>query len=247
MAFKANELCPTCHSRVDPTGKLRKKGAVTEIEDDVPLSSNTGEVPQWSDDPCLTANGLNGNDFIGRDAIRTLHIEELQETRKQEELDSGIDESLLTKFTDIKEQTHVRKAHVIELRQSTEKILKASGSTLKEYFSTDPDGNTINPNPNDPAGNKDEWTDVARGLAYIDGIGDVVTEFDVTIEEKEDSPSIPNNTRVRGIHIEDLRHPLIIGVPALMIEQTTEALIILQTKKTSGANFIKAEPCIPVE
>jgi hypothetical protein len=70
-------LCPTCHSKISPT-KSRVK------------DSDSAGVPVWSDDPALTPDGLNGEDYVGFQFIQAKWIKEIQDARKQQEIDAGI-------------------------------------------------------------------------------------------------------------------------------------------------------------
>ncbi len=244
MPFEDNELCPTCHSRVDPeedpSKKKRKKGDLTPLSEGISVSSNTEEIPQWSDDSCLTRLGFSGDNFIGRDAVRDPHIREIQEARKQEELEVGLSGSALTTFTDIDNQQHIRKAHIIELRESTEKILEAAGRTLKDYFNLDPEENEVDPNPKDLDGeNKEEWTDVERGLEYLNSIGEKTTEFEISSGTFEPSPTLPPNTHIRAIHIEDLRHPMPLGWREFW--SVTDEIVIDITKDFSRKTSVNQE------
>jgi len=110
MPFEENELCPTCHSRIDPNTENpeRQKGEKEPLPEGTEVSSNTGEIPQWSNDPTLTLDGFSGEDFVSADRYRTLDIEEIQDARRQEEIDVGIPEDLRTEFTDITDQKSVK-------------------------------------------------------------------------------------------------------------------------------------------
>ena len=218
-----DELCPTCHSFVSPnaTSVDRKKQGEVESGETVIITdenggtrevrtSTSGAKPQWTDDPGLTLRGFNGDNFIGRDAIRNIHIKEIQDARRAEEEEAGLAESDKTKFSNIDEDTHIRNTHITELRESTEKLLDASGSTLADYFKLDPDEVEQDPGPNDEA-DKEDWTDVERGADYINRDGQVVSTFVLPSGLEELSPTFPDGTHIRLIHIEDLRHPLHLG------------------------------------
>jgi hypothetical protein len=160
-------------------------------------------IPRWTDDPLLTKNGLSGGSFVGGDRPRKIHIEELQIDRMALEAEFQIEPP--TEFSALEEHGfHVRKTHITELRESTEKILDAVGSTLEDYFKLDSEGNEIEPGPNDTV--KTDWTNVQRGLKYLDKNGTAKTEFMLSIDGLKPCPTFPENTRIRAIHIEDLRH-----------------------------------------
>ena len=200
-------LCPTCHSRIgDITEKTlgTKQGELGTDEDNLP-------VPRWSDDPVRTSpRGFSGTEFIGADRIRGLHIRELQEVRQLEEIEAGIDLEFQTEFSEI-DGNNVRVLHIVELRESIEKILEKNGSNLGEYFNLDADLNAAPPGPNDVI--KVEWTDVDRGREYIHKDGTVSGTFRLPGSTDEDdttpSPTLPQNTAIRAIHIEDLRRTIL--------------------------------------
>ena len=187
--------CPTCHSNISADSSKRAQGSAGVDSDGNPL-------PRWSDDPLLTQGGLSGDTFIGLDRSRKTHIEELQIARKQAEEDLGVEP--ITEFSKIGDHGyHVRKTHIIELRESIERLLDIVGSDLKEYFSLDADGNSVSPGPNDTV--KTDWTDVQRGLSYLDKDAKEQKDFVLPSGEKRLAPTFPENTRIRAIHIEDLR------------------------------------------
>lgn len=217
-------LCPTCHSEVSETPlDVREQGAdepgeTVQIETPQGTkevrTSTSGAIPQWTDDPGLTFRGFNGEDFVGPMKVRGIHIQEIQDARRAEEEEVGLGDDLKTKFSDIEEGSHVRGTHLIELRESTEKILNAGGRTLQEYFNLDVEENEVDPGPNDTdyeEEKKEEWTDVARGLAYINSEGGTVTEFELPDGTTEQSPTFPAGVHIRLIHLEDLRHPVPLG------------------------------------
>jgi len=199
MAEQEN-FCPTCHSRIgDQT--TRQQGAEGIDQDSNP-------IPRWTGDSVLTRNGFSGPEFIGQQRTGILAVfEELQEDRIALEEEAGFTEEQKTKFSELSKQ-HIRNTHLIELRESTEKLLENNGSTLEEYFKTDADGNeALEPGPNDTF--KSEWTDAERGRLYIHKDGTKSGTFTLPSGVEKDSPSIPANTRVRAIHIEDLRRRLL--------------------------------------
>ena len=251
MANNDKNLCPTCHSRTsaDPAN-VREQAKEIPADDENLKTSNSGAIPQWSDDPCLSLRGFNGDIFKGFDKVKFKHIKEIQEARIVEEELVGIPEDNRTEFSDIDEDKHIRKTHLIELRQSTEKILNAGGFTLKEYFTLDPDGEEVPVGPNDIV-NKEEWTDVDREALYLDKGGEFVTTFVLPDGKTAKSPTIPKGTHIKVIHIEDLRHPLLVGIPALLtsvpIVEGNRKARILNAKKTGGVSYTDAVECTPPE
>lgn len=256
--------CPTCHSYIadDLNPENRVQGAVdsgetVEISDPFlggSRSVNTSSskaVPQWSDDPTLTLRGFSGTEYTGSEHVRAIHIRELQYARIAEEQEAGISET--TVFTDI-DGEHIRKLHIIELRESTEKLLDAAGITLAEYFTQDINQEEKAPGPNDE--DKSDWTDVARGTAYLHSDGTFHTEFDLPSGSTKPSPTLPASTHVRAIHIEDLRHPVFTGIQAVLISQPIitnqfnqeeRGLRILEAKKDGKAGYKKAKECVVEE
>lgn len=194
------ELCPTCHSKISQSGVRVKDG-------------ESSGIPAWSGDPILTPDQspLNGTTYRGTQFITERDILELQADRASWEASLGITPP--TEFSDVALiGTQGLEAHIVELRMSTERILEELDATLSEYFSIDADGDTQLPGPSDVA--KDEWTDVARGVGFktmglnsslvsLDGSEFIVSD-DVGLRP---TPCLPNGTYIRGIHIEDLRHP----------------------------------------
>ena len=187
--------CPTCHSQISldataPTGPTaRDQGSLGTDSDGNP-------IPRWSDDPMLTDKGLSGKEYIGQTRPRKVHIEELQDDRTQLEEDLGITPA--TDFSIIDNHGfHIRKTHITELRESTEKILNAVGVTLEDYFKLGPDGSEIAPGPNDIV--KTDWTDVDRGAEYLDKDAKPKSTFILPDGSEEDSPTFPERTRIRAI------------------------------------------------
>jgi len=105
----------------------------------------------YTNDPILTTPSLSTEDYEGFTTLISTHIKELQIERHQQEIDNGI--TPLTEFSPINDaglfQNIIK--YITELRDSTEKILTATGSTLVEFLSTDEDGN--------PMILKTDWTD----------------------------------------------------------------------------------------
>lgn len=192
--------CPTCHSKISTESNHREQG-----QDGV--DENGDPIPRWTDDPLLTQRGFSGGAYIGRNDPRLVHIEELQTDRHKLEGDSGINP---TEFSSLDEdQSHIRKLHIIQLRESIEKILDANGISLEDYFKLDENGTPVTPGPNDEL--KTDWTDVARGVPYLNKDGSFTSSFTLPSGEVKPSPSFPPGTRIRAIHIEDLRHAIQLG------------------------------------
>ena len=199
--------CPTCHSQISMDAK-GPTGPTARDQGSLGTDSDGNPVPRWTDDPLLTPNGFSGKDYTGEERPNRFHIEELQLDREQLETDLSI--SPPTDFSALEEHGfHVRKTYLIELRESTEKILEAIGITLADYFGLDSEGNPVTPGPGDEA--KTDWTDVSRGLPYLDKKAVEKKEFDVSSGTKKPCPTFPPQTRIRAIHIEDLRHAILIG------------------------------------
>ena len=238
-------LCPTCHSEIgnnSTTPSGREQGAEGTDADGNP-------IPRWSDDPLLTPAALNGSLYQGFDRIRGRHIKELQEKRKQQETEIGI--SPPTEFSDIDEDSHVTRRHIIELRESTEKLLNAAGLTLEDYFKQNEAGDELPQNPaleqrgaDDP---QTEWIDVERGAPYVNTTGGTVTTFVLPDATVVPSPTLPKRTKIRAVHIEDLRHPLnLFTVPALVVEVQGFQDTYKGVKEGAHgkeANFKNLEPC----
>jgi hypothetical protein len=207
-------LCPTCHSKISPTG--------SRIKD-----ADSPGVPAWSDDPCLTKDGFNGDNYKGIQYLQAKWIKELQDTRVQQESDAGITPP--TEFTPIgTDVIYLTATHFTELRISTERLLDAIGTTLSDYFSLDADGNTQPPGPHDvqiisgPSGPqyKSEWSYVSRGTAYNNQNKNLSilksptdsTQFYVDATKLIDTPTVTKDTTfISAILFEDLRHPIQLG------------------------------------
>lgn len=243
MAF-----CPTCHSNIG-SGSLseaqRVQGAQGEDSGDRP-------VPRWSDDPLLTAKGLNGTTFVGGNKVRAAHITELQERITALEIEVGLTP---TEFSDIDEDKHIIRRHIIELREATERLLAFGGQTLVDYFKNDDDENEAPQNPrlSDPAygaaAEQDEWIDVERGEPYIHNDGTVSGTFVLPDTSVVQSPTLPSRAAIRAVHIEDLRHPISVGVPALLLDRGSISFLafsptqIYEGKKDRKSNFTGVKVC----
>lgn len=207
------KLCPTCHTKISlnentPASELKR----TRGEEG--MDSDGNPVPFWSFDPVLTDNTepLNGTDFNGNQQPSATEYTEIQDVRKQQEIDLGINPP--TKFTTISENFAPRASHLIELRISTERILNSIGVELKDYFKLDDDGNEQPAGPSDTQ-DKVDWTDVKRGNPiYLIAPGNESilvnnnTQFKVNDTEIKDIPGFSTEQAIRGIHLEDLRHPI---------------------------------------
>jgi len=194
--------CPTCHSKIsiDPNHRTQGQDGTDE---------NGDPIPRWSDDPILTTRGFSGGTHTGRTDPRVTHIAELQAHRHQLEVDSGINPTEFSEIVGDDDRRHVRKLHIIQLREAIEKILDANGISLEDYFKFDENGNPVSPGPNDEV--KTDWTDVARGTSYLNKDGSFTSDFELPSGEVKPSPSLPIGTRVRAIHIEDLRRAIQLG------------------------------------
>lgn len=206
----ADELCPTCHSQIGTQSTVESERAQGKQGTD----DNNNPIPRWTDDPIITLNGFSGDTYLGRpNVVRNAHIKEIQETRVAQEDESEVDP---TDFSDIGEDKHITRRHIIELRESTEKILNASGTTLEEYFKLDDDGVEQTQNPK-IIGTQVEWVDVERGAEYATKDGSLTGEFTLPNGSTIDSPTLPTRIHIRAIHIEDLRHPIAVGIPAILV------------------------------
>jgi len=234
----ADELCPTCHSKIG-TDSTSDVGRIQGIEG---TDDSENPIPRWSDDPVFTGRGLSGSPYDKKSTrVRKKHIKEIQETRTAQESESGIDP---TDFSNVETDKHVSRRHIVELRESTEKLLNETGATLEDYFKTDDEGADQPQNPNivRAGGNspQDEWVDVERGAAYVDKNGSSKSEFTLPDGSTTSSPTLPLRTHIRAIHMEDLRHPIILATPALLIHPDNGRLF---KAELSGVKFKKAEEC----
>lgn len=204
-------LCPTCHSEIG-SGSLSASQRVRGAQG---IDSSGNPVPFWSDDPVLTRPNFSGVSFSGVDKIKGRHLKEIQEVRNAEELSLGLTP---TEFSDIDTDTHFSRRHIIEIRESIEKILNALGLTLEDYFKFDSDGVEQPQNPNIVESPQTEWVDVIRGESYIDKDGNDKSEFDLPDTSIQDSPTLPLGIKFRAIHIEDLRHPIPTGTLSYLLD-----------------------------
>jgi hypothetical protein len=202
----------------------KKPGVGQQLPENI-LSSTEDVIPLWTDDPVTTIRGLNGPEYIKPQPLKAIQIAELQEVRHNEEVELGFTEDQLTDFSPAVTKVLLAVKHITELRESIEKILNASGLTLKEYFTTDLDGNAIEPGPNDIA-DKEEWTDVNRGAVYYHKDGSKTGKFKLPDGTEQDSPTYPYEipTLFKGIHLEDLRHPIQFGWREFWSGMSTEFL-----------------------
>lgn len=258
-------LCPTCHSQIG-TASTTAAGRIQGVEG---TDDNLNPIPRWTDDPIITKKGLSGATYAGNaDRGRFVQIEELQTARQQQEEDAGLTVEQKTTFSTISTDKHISRRHIVELRESTEKVLNVLGLDLEEYFSLDDDGNPVVQNPNllvrGASNPQNEWIDVNRGEAYIDRTGVAKTTVTLPNNSIVDSPTLPRRTHIRAVHIEDLRHPLSVGAAILMNEivhnesndniffgpQTSLFLDksqgtskVYHGRKAGGATVLKVEAC----
>jgi hypothetical protein len=201
--------CPYCYSII---------GKITEGGDTVPLSSQ--EIQEvttlglyiWTDDPILVEHGshfyfeedgegslilkefdeIEEYNYKGLTPIKYIHIEELQNARRNQELEAGVPEAEQTTFTSLEKVEGTRciqinKIHIQELRESTEKILIAQGLTKTEYFNFLEDG-----------------TEIIR----YDKNGQVISQkTDWTNVNLSDYKS-----SILNLHIEELRHSVLLPI-----------------------------------
>jgi len=231
-------LCPTCHSNIG-SGSL---GEAARTQGSQGTDSNDLPIPRWSDDPSLTANGLSGAPFKGINRYRNINILELQQRINTTETDLGLP---VTSFSPIDHNTHNSRRLLIELREAIEKILNSGGFTLVDYFKLDDDGNEITQNPllvsQYGAGTpQDEWIDVTRGEPYTDQNGTTITTFMLPDSTVQQTPGVKNDVHLKAVHLEDLRHPIPVGIPALLINGGDQ---LFHGVKASSASFKKTEPC----
>lgn len=151
------ERCPYCFSKI---------GLPHEIDNFI-----------WSDDPTLCMGSKVMEQYQGYMQIKANHIEELQNNRIKLEEDCGI--FPLTKFSPIDTTYFYQNQcqYILELRESTEKILDYVDMSKETYFNYNEDNVEMRTN---------------HQLDWIDAV-------DLTLEEL-------TKFQVKAIHIEDLRH-----------------------------------------
>lgn len=231
-------LCPTCHREIGTdslTPSKRVRGAQGTDAEGQP-------VPFWTGDPTLTARGLNGVIYEGVQHMRIPFLKEIQEVLNEQEAEAGLPQ---TEFSDLTNVTHISVHLITEIREAIERLLDASGGTLEDYFKLDAGGNeqTQNPKIENIGGENPqiEWVDVSRSLTYLDKDGNQKSDFLLSDGfTTAPSPTIPAGTHLRAIHIEDMRHPIIVGVPALMIHSQNGLLF---NSSLAGVRFKKTEEC----
>lgn len=139
-------------------------------------------IGTWSDDPLLTEKGLAGENYKGLTEVNWQHIKEIQDLRIQQEIEAEIDNK--TSFSEINPTIPIHKNHILELRQSTEKLIDIAESDLTHYFNyriEDEEEIYIGTYKyGQKAADKTNWTD----------------------------PNLVGIKKIKAIHIEELRHPL---------------------------------------
>ena len=229
--------CLTCHSKIGSDSTTETSRSQGKEGTD----SNGNPVPRWTDDPLFTGQGFNGITYGGRrNRVRFVHIKELQDVRKAKETEAGFTESQKTQFSNISNDRHISRRHIIEIRESTEKLLNDSGATLEDYFKLDEDENVQPQNLKVGTTAQSEWIDVNRGEEFIDSEGVQRGEFLLPNGSTQQSPTLPHNTRIRAIHVEDLRHPVSPLVPALLIDMGGG---LYHGARQGVANFKNVEIC----
>ena len=142
----------------------------------------------WSDDPIKTPEGLAGEDYKGIVEGNWRHIKEIQDTRKLQEQEADISDR--TTFSEINPTIPIHKNHILELRQSTEKLIVATESDLTHYFNY----KVI------------DYESIYVGTyAYGEKVADKIDWTD---------PNLENVKKIKAIHIEELRCP----VPSLLYD-----------------------------
>lgn len=222
--------CPTCHSEIGD-------GTPGSQQGDQGTDTNGNPVPFWSDDPLLTRGAFNGTSYRGVTKIRGIHIKEIQDVRRQQEIDLGLPEPT---FSDVDEETKPTRRHIVELRESTERILNASGVSLEDYFKLDAEGTEQPQNSRVEQTPQAEWVDVERGASYIGNDGQTHTTFVLPDSTTQQSPTLPSAVKVRAIHIEDLRHPVPVGLPSLLVNKSGS---LFEGVKDGNATFNDTQAC----
>jgi len=100
-------------------------------------------IGTYTGDPIFATPTLSTSQYEGFTHILAQHIKELQDERRQQEIDNGV--SPLTTFSVIDTTNLFQNwvAYITELRESTEKILDVVGMTLEDFLSKDEDGQII--------------------------------------------------------------------------------------------------------
>jgi hypothetical protein len=158
--------CRICKHNISTS---RNKGADGTDEQGNP-------IPFWTDDPIYTQRGLAGIEYKGQTPIRPVHIIELQQYYSQLEVECLSNEDI-TSFLPVDKKEPGRRCYIEQLRISAEKILKATDSSLEDYFKYDYLGE-------DTGSTQSDWTDVDRSKG---------------------KPALPKGKPVRALHIEELR------------------------------------------
>ncbi len=132
---------------------------------------------KWSDDPTLMMGSKIMKHYQGHMRISAKHIKELQDNRKA--LESSVGITPLTEFSPIDTTYFFRDIckYILELRDSTEKILIAVERDKETYFNYNELGTEMRTN------HQMDWIDV------VDLTSEALVQF-----------------QVKGLHIEDLRH-----------------------------------------
>lgn len=183
--------------------------------DSYPGGGYTGGIRKryftWTDDPIKTENGLAGEDYKGLIDVSYRHILELQNARRVQEPAVGILSNNRTQFTSISAGEDPNKIHIEELRESTEKILDKLGFTLTQYFNYEIEVNF----------NRTYYIGIYYGTyRFGEKVADQTDWTDV--DRSTGQPSLLSITKIKAIHIEELRHqiPTVeeISVPELYLE-----------------------------
>lgn len=113
----------------------------------------------WTDDPILTTPApsvgiITYDDYKGFTQLKAKHIRELQQNRRQLEINLSITP---TNFSFIDEDNFFQniETFIYELRISTENILSSLGLTKDEYFNYDKNGSDMR-----PGNHQIDWTDI---------------------------------------------------------------------------------------
>ena len=176
------KTCPICHSPIEITDE-------SQI-----LDLNNRGIYVWKDDPLLTERGLAGEDYKGLIIPNWKHIKEIQDARKAQEISAEVGN--ITTFSEISPTIPIHKNHILELRQSTEKILAKIGSDLTHYFNYRP--------------GTSEGEEIYVGTyKYGEKITDKTNWTD---------PGLIGITKIRASHIEELRHQLYLEVPEIPLQ-----------------------------